>query len=173
MKIKRLNIIFLILTLVMMALIFVLSSQQSHTSYQLSENFSRAIKADMMADDGTMISPDDEENYTTESDESTNVNYYAFGIFNTRKLAHMLLYFVLGFFTYLAIPKSKIRLVAAFFIDYMYACTDEIHQHFVGRTGAFTDTLYDAGGIILSLAICLVISRIISKKYKKRTDVIQ
>ena len=74
----------------------------------------------------------------------------------------MLLYFALGIFSYGSF-SGRWKCVFALTVDYLYACTDEIHQHFVGRTGCFTDTLYDAVGIVLAIVLCEMAYRIIRR----------
>lgn len=74
--------------------------------------------------------------------------------FPVRKAAHMTEYLVFYctvrfglHFTYRT-SNVKRRLLTAFVIVFLYACTDEFHQLFVlGRAGRFTDVLIDCFGV--------------------------
>jgi len=77
------------------------------------------------------------------------------------KSLHLIEYSILGFLLFFAFVNFKISLV----IGYIYAITDEIHQLFVvGRSGKFTDTLFDIAGILIGLYIY----KYIQKKFKNR-----
>ncbi|MFZ2153451.1 MAG: VanZ family protein [Microgenomates group bacterium] len=76
------------------------------------------------------------------------------GTFNQRflilKSFHLIEYAVLAILIYLPIQKIPQSIL----ISYLYAITDEIHQHFVtGRTSKFSDTLIDLIGITLGIII--------------------
>lgn len=77
-----------------------------------------------------------------------------------RKIMHMSVYFILScllvyLFTYLKIENKKSYLFT-FVICFIYACSDEYHQLFVGRTGQFRDVLIDTFGCLLALFIIFV-----------------
>jgi len=75
------------------------------------------------------------------------------------KSLHLIEYSILGFLLFFAISKLNISLV----VGYLYAISDEIHQHFViGRTGKFSDTIFD----LIGLLIGLYLFRYIQKKSK-------
>ncbi|HQI12991.1 MAG: VanZ family protein [Candidatus Shapirobacteria bacterium] len=66
------------------------------------------------------------------------------------KSLHLFEYAVLSIFFYFALLKGKNAIICA----YLFALSDEIHQLFVsGRTGRFSDTLFDLSGIIIGLII--------------------
>lgn len=89
-----------------------------------------------------------------------------------RKLAHYSIYTALGFCTSMAVGRRRLKsLKNARVIGFcfLYACSDEIHQHFVpGRACMFTDVLIDTGGaltgMLLSLAVLAVTGWISKKK---------
>lgn len=89
-----------------------------------------------------------------------------------RKSAHMMLYAVLSMLLTLAVErhteKKLFRFIIPFGIGVLYAVSDEIHQHYVpGRSGNFTDVLWDLAGIIIG---CLVLKLFacMYRKMKKR-----
>lgn len=64
------------------------------------------------------------------------------------KSLHLIEYSILGFLLLFAFLNFKYTLI----IGYLYAISDEIHQHFIiGRGSKFTDTLFDLVGIILGI----------------------
>jgi VanZ family protein len=74
--------------------------------------------------------------------------------FTLRKCAHVTEYFIFTFLLYRAFKGGlQLNHLSLFLypsvIAYIYALSDEFHQHFVaGRHGCFTDTLIDAIGIL-------------------------
>ena len=78
-----------------------------------------------------------------------------------RKLMHVTEYCVLTILIERALIASKIDgkklFIFSFIIPYVYSCTDEFHQTFVGRTGQFTDTLVDGIGVCIALVGLLVV----------------
>ena len=61
-----------------------------------------------------------------------------------RKAAHVTEYAILGALLFRALEREVPALAAGI----AYACTDEIHQHFVpGRNGSPVDLLFDAAGV--------------------------
>jgi len=75
------------------------------------------------------------------------------------KSLHLIEYSILGFLLFFAFINFNISLITG----YLYAISDEIHQLFVpGRSGKFTDTLFDLAGILIGLYIF----KYIQKKFK-------
>ena len=73
--------------------------------------------------------------------------------FWVRKMAHVGIYFILGFIVYLALPSCKWRKGKSFFlatgICLVYALGDEWHQLFVaGRSGELRDVILDTSGAL-------------------------
>jgi len=72
------------------------------------------------------------------------------------KSLHLLEYSILGLLLFFAFQKISITIITA----YVYAITDEFHQHFVlGRHGRITDTLIDLVGILMGLFFILIIRK--------------
>lgn len=139
---------------VIMILIFYLSSQSSDESYKLSEHISQMIGSDATENRDNIL-----KSNPNAKAEDIGINYLLLGI-NTRKIAHVFLYFSLSIFTYLSLSGTKCRGLTCFAIDVIYACTDEIHQHLIGRTGSVTDVLIDSLGILAALLMFFLFSRI-------------
>ncbi|MFJ8266852.1 VanZ family protein [Peribacillus asahii] len=94
----------------------------------------------------------------------SNLGIVHFIEFFIRKAAYLFVFFVLGSLSWLVstrIWKSKViaAIVAAFFI-FLYACLDEIHQHYTsGRSSLVEGVLLDTCGGILGIVTCLVVFR--------------
>lgn len=93
-----------------------------------------------------------------------------------RKIAHFVLYSLLGAFLSAAIFNTRIksillRLSVSAGIAFFYSITDEIHQLFVdGRSGEVRDVLLDFSGALSGIIIVFLIYKtiqIITKKCKK------
>lgn len=93
--------------------------------------------------------------------------------FYVRKLAHMIIYTLLGAVTWTALRHMKIKRRAvrrALIIGMAYACLDEFHQYFVtGRSARVGDVSIDTLGICIGILLARVISYRIkyNKKYRK------
>lgn len=75
-----------------------------------------------------------------------------------RKSAHFLLYMVLGILSAAAlsrhIGKTFLLFVLAEAVSILYACSDELHQHFsAGRSPQITDVLLDAAGALFGVLL--------------------
>lgn len=95
--------------------------------------------------------------------------------FIIRKLAHMFIYFVLSilFLLFLFTYKTKIftKILLSLSTSFIYACSDEIHQYFVGgRSASFKDVLIDTTGAMFGILFIMIIYSII-KVYKKHKAV--
>ena len=78
---------------------------------------------------------------------STNLGFWDLLL---RKAAHVVEYAILGALLLRALERELPALVAGV----AYACTDEIHQHFVpGRNGSPLDLLIDAAGVLLGVVL--------------------
>lgn len=143
---KYMKILVLIPPLVIAAAIFLFSSQPATESTELSDRVSRSI-LQMMEMTGV-----------TERMDSAAVGRWC-EILSTpvRKAAHITeftaLYLSMLPALYYWAPKYRYRVLAALFLTFLYACSDEFHQLYVpGRAGQFTDVLIDcAGGAVISL----------------------
>lgn len=152
-------LVFGILSLITMVIIFLFSAQKAETSAALSGQFGSFIEKilngmDWLLSEGIL----------------QWIKTYL------RKIAHFVLYTLLGAFVMASVANTKIKkgvikigLTAG--IGLVYSISDEIHQLFIeGRSGELRDVLLDfAGvitGIILTLAVCKII-QIIAKNRKK------
>lgn len=96
-----------------------------------------------------------------------------------RKGAHFTEYMLLGFLIRLCleswfghrIRKSGILLPAGFGAGTAYACTDEAHQLTTdGRSGAWTDVLVDAGGVLAGVILGSWLIRMRKRKNRKQRE---
>ena len=77
-----------------------------------------------------------------------------------RKIAHLTLYTIGGFFIYNFLYRFKLnknkKITLSFLIGAIYAITDEIHQFFVpGRSSSMLDVFIDSVGIIIGIILLL------------------
>lgn len=91
-----------------------------------------------------------------------------------RKCAHMSEYALLGLLIYLALRVDGMNRYygkyVAFGMAVAFACTDEIHQLYVpGRSGRFTDVLFDSAGCLIALLICHVCGNLYTRKFQKNS----
>ena len=78
---------------------------------------------------------------------STNLGFWDLLL---RKAAHVAEYAILGALLFRALERELPALAAGV----AYACTDEIHQHFVpGRNGSPLDLLFDAAGVAVGVVL--------------------
>ena len=94
--------------------------------------------------------------------------------FLARKTAHMFVYFVLAILAIHALFVSNwfqnalCHYGMALLISFLYACTDEWHQHFIpGRHMAFSDVLVDTAGAMLGLLFFFCFKAITQKKRRR------
>ena len=92
--------------------------------------------------------------------------------FAVRKLAHFVVFAVLGFFSFAAfsvdLPPRK-GFPAALGLGAARAVLDEVHQSFVpGRSCEFRDVCIDFAGVLLGAAFLLLILSCIQRKKLKR-----
>jgi len=88
-------------------------------------------------------------------------------IYPVRKLAHVTIYFILGFLVYLYIKDLKIdnKIIISILICVLYATSDEIHQLFIlGRSGEVKDVLIDTLGSVLGILFLKILKS--NKKIK-------
>ncbi len=151
-KRKLLFVVFLVFTILWMALIFGMSSQNGDESGGLSEKVTRVICK-------VVISNYENLSQTEQDLYISKLNY------PVRKCAHMSEYCVLFMLMYGTVfyltAKKRLRRIFPFAFTVLYAATDEIHQLFVGgRAGAFLDVLIDSSGALLGLLIIIIVGRI-------------
>lgn len=135
-----------LLSALLMLIIFLFSSQTGNESYHLSSELEKFCSS-------------------------------IFGIgyivhtFNIRKIAHFILYALLGTclfthirYTYYFSNKYKYYIVPLM-ITFIYAITDELHQLFIsGRSGNAYDVFIDVSGCLLALVINFIVITILEKR---------
>ena len=147
-KIKRYQVLFLILAIAVMVTIFILSSQDADRSSDTSSTLTRiAIK--LMYRDYDAASPERQrEMWSTAS-------------FIVRKLAHFSIYTALGLCVSGAAGKRRLfspKSAGVVIFGLIYAVSDEFHQHFVpGRSCEFRDMMIDTGGVLTGMLISFVL----------------
>lgn len=136
------KIIKLLLVLIVMATIFIFSSEND-------------VKSDSRSD-GLIIRTTEFilNRKLTDNEKELYISKYVVVV---RKTAHFTLYFLLGLFycSFLKefdLTNKKLLLYTVLFV-FIYACSDEIHQLFIsGRSGEVLDVLIDTlGGFTSSL----------------------
>ena len=154
---KKIKVISCITTLLIMALIFWFSSQNSVDSSATSKGFSMWLLS--------IVKP--QLLYAERAELAADMSHMI------RKFAHFSMYAALGMSSAAAVssisgkPVRKILMLSVLFCA-AYAVTDEIHQMFVGgRAGMVGDVLIDTagaatGGVLMMLAISII--RYIRKK---------
>lgn len=78
-----------------------------------------------------------------------------------RKVAHATEYGILAIILIYIFKYKKInnKYYLSILCTFMYACVDEIHQKFTGRTSSFKDVLIDTTGCIIFLFIYYLIEK--------------
>lgn len=81
--------------------------------------------------------------------------------FIVRKAAHFSAYFILGILTTILLVDlngaTKKIFIYLLFFNFLYACTDELHQRFIsGRNGNFIDVLIDTSGALFAIIIIYI-----------------
>lgn len=129
----------LCLIILWMIVIFMFSNQKAVESSKLSDGFIlRSVR---------IIEKINHKQY---SDEEILKRF----IYPVRKLAHVTIYFILGFLVYLYVKDLKIdnKIIISILICALYATSDEIHQLFIlGRSGEVKDVLIDTLGSVLGI----------------------
>lgn len=165
--IKRypLRFIFLLLTIAVMVIIFLFSSENSDDSSDTSGNFTRIV-INLFVGDYDELSPERQQEIWSEADHII------------RKTAHFTIYMSLGFCASCAVGKRRAvskKTAAVIGFCFFYACTDEIHQHFTpGRACRFTDVLIDTTGaftgtifsFIAMAAVGVLVTKLRQRKLK-------
>ena len=152
-----------VLVFLTMLSIFVFSSHDSKKSTQLSDKVFETIQ-EIVSD-------------TTSSDEiynlsvSQKVNF----ILIIRKIAHILIYALLGFllmgsFSLYEI-KNSVRIIFSLLLGVLYAISDEWHQTFVnGLSGRAADVAFDFCGVITGIALMILLIAVINKIKKHKAS---
>ncbi len=148
-----LRAIFAILLVSTLVLIFLFSNQNGEDSSNVSKGFIYNILK-----------------FFIRNDEMESVVIFLEPI--VRKLAHFSIYAMVGIWSICLVNTFEIKEKNKIFITeifgFLYACSDEIHQSFIGeRSASILDVLLDSFGVLFGIFIIIFIKRIILKKRKK------
>lgn len=144
-----------VLVIISMIFIFILSSQPAKISDELSRNVAKTVGKST------------EQAHKTETGKNYKLDTSRLNS-ELRKYAHMMVFFVLGFFVVNAFRRSGLKGFKAFSVSLAlcaaYALSDEIHQIFVpGRGCEFTDVLLDSAEALIGITLYCIVSFAISK----------
>ncbi len=154
---KKRFLAYLLITLAIMAAIFIFSAQDGNQSGGLSDGFLKSLIGDFLSG---ILPPLTDKGFD----------------YDIRKYAHMFEYFCLGVSSFLTFSelffKTRRMLLntslASVLFCFLYACSDEFHQRFVpGRAGRFIDVGVDSVGYCTAVLVMLA-GFIIYFQLKKR-----
>lgn len=156
-KKKKLRILLTLLIVIWMGVIFCFSNQTGPKSSSSSQSVIYLIGHISKTVTGHNI-------VNTLSTEA-----FSFLEFIIRKCAHMFVYFILSIltmllmFTYETCPLRN-KCFISLLVSFLYACSDELHQFFVGgRSASFRDVLIDSTGACIGILLTLIIYTLIKK----------
>lgn len=156
------RILLTVLTLAVMAVIFLFSTESAERSDATSGQFSRIVIS--------VVYPD----YASYS-AGTQKRLFEEVQFSVRKAAHFTEYMILGLLMRLCLEswfgRRKILPVSSWGAGTLYACTDELHQLMTdGRSGQWQDVLIDSGGVLIGVVISCLALRWIRRKGQEGKD---
>ncbi len=144
---RKIKVISLIVTILIMALIFFFSSQNSEESTDISDGLTMKIVEIFVPDISTA------EKLTI----ADGLSHFV------RKAAHFTIFAALGFSVIVTIKSNignKQLLLRTMTVCVLYAASDEFHQNFVnGRTMQFSDVLIDSAGAFVGACVFFVLYR--------------
>ncbi len=136
------RVFWIIASIIVMAVIFIFSSQNSGKSEDLSDAVAGALRM-------------------KQKEVATRVsNQKVFLGLTLRKLAHIILFAGLGFCLTNAFAGIRGKFFWVIGLGYLYAVADELHQTLSGRYGRWEDTLIDLLGIIIGIAAAMILTAI-------------
>ncbi len=142
--------IWILLTVIVMVTIFVFSAQDSRKSVKTSDTVAKVLRVKK-----------------TQKNLRVSNQPLVFGL-TLRKLAHIFLYFCLGFCMTQTLDGWKFRIPGGAVFSYLYAVSDELHQHWTGREGKFGDTMIDLIGIAIGVAAAILFTRVLTMIRERR-----
>ena len=161
-KLIAIRTILIILTLSVMAVIFILSADNAAESDAKSEFFSDSLTYKIL------------ELFSLSEEQMQQV--IKLSVVIVRKAAHFTEYAALGFLLASVFMsfyvKLKLLIPISFLTGSLYAVSDEIHQYYVpGRSCQLSDMLLDSSGVacgIIFLLIIIWLYRFIQKRKKQK-----
>ena len=159
-KLIAIRTILIILTLSVMAVIFILSADNTAESDAKSEFFSDSLTYKIF------------ELFSLSKEQMQQV--IKLSVVIVRKAAHFTEYAALGFLLASVFMsfyvKLKLLIPISFLTGSLYAVSDEIHQYYVpGRSCQLSDMLLDSSGVLAGIFLLLIIVylyRFIQKRRK-------
>ncbi len=142
--------IWILLTVIVMVTIFTFSAEDRKTSSKTSDAVAKVLKVKK-----------------TQKSKRVSNQPIVFGL-SLRKLAHIFLYFCLGFCLTQALTGWKWKIPGAIGGSYVYGVLDEIHQHMSNRSGRWEDTLIDLIGIVIGVALAALAACLWEKNRERR-----
>ena len=147
-KLLAIRIILIILTLSVMAVIFILSADNAAESDAKSEIFSDSLTYKIL------------EIFSLSEEQIQQV--IKLSVVIVRKAAHFTEYAALGFLLSSVCMsfyvKLKLLIPISFLTGSLYAVSDEIHQYFVpGRSCQLSDMILDSSGVLAGILFLLIL----------------
>ena len=152
--------IYIVVTIIWIAVIFSFSLQSAETSSRVSSGFGKGLVEFSL--------PKVAENFEAISMEQ--IEYFHFLL---RKCAHFAEYFILGLLVKMSVQHMEIRCKMWLGILYciLVASMDETIQLFVsGRSGQFSDVVLDSVGALCGMGFLLLIGNIFRRIRQLRTE---
>lgn len=154
-----LKVINIILVLIWMITVFGFSNQNGTQSTNTSQTVTKVVVKPILTED-------EKKNKTIIKDTEKVI----------RKLAHYTIYTIGGAlilnYAYSTKSSKKKQIIYSVLFGFMYAITDELHQHFISeRSARIFDVCIDTLGVITGILIYSVIREHIQKlkKHKSKT----
>ena len=151
----KLRIIFLIFLICTFGIIFIFSNQNGTESSKVSQGFIYNILKFFINDANKV-------EYATILVEPI-----------VRKIAHFSLYTLVGVWSISLLEtynlKEQNKIISSTIIGFLYACSDEIHQSFIGkRSASGTDVLIDTMGVLFGIFLIILFLKIYLIRKNKR-----
>ena len=154
------KIISWLLVITSLIIIFMFSSVNARNSTSSSK---KIIDKTVSAIDSSIVNVGLNPHKLSKSDRLEIVNFLNVPL---RKLVHITEYFILTLLLMNALKVSNVKYnnyIITGILCFLYACSDEFHQMFTGRTNSFIDCLIDSIGIIMALLLWKLITNIKNK----------
>lgn len=149
--------LYMALSIIIAAIIFIFSSQSANVSKKSSMPIADVLNETLYHDSQVNKSPEEIEMQYKRTHSIV------------RKSAHMCLFLLLGLSTamWFSFFKHKNKFLFAFLACVIYAILDETKQLFIpGRSCEFADMLIDSLGALLGMCIAILICKFKSKSKK-------
>ena len=94
-----------------------------------------------------------------------------------RKIAHFSMYTLVGIWSISLLEtfslKENKKIIISELIGFLYACSDEIHQSFIGkRSASGIDVLIDSMGVLFGILLIILFLKLYENK-KKKSKILQ